>query len=473
MNPYEDNTTNEIAKSIANRGGKLASRLALKLGKFITKKLFKLLLGILAKTAVVWVPLVAILLICYISFLMVYAIPRQAAEDLFASDKDKVSAFMGFSKDEEYYEENSDVFEKYKEIASEWDNGLSTNQKQQAMVHELSWAILASVDRLIHDPLMMENGESEINIDPENVFNDIKPEFEFKDSVIYIEEEVWKQKEKTIKVEVSSVDEDGNEVTETIEKTVKEWVLEVKSKTEEIKLLTRAETIEGVFIYEYKEIEEITRVPSLNPNVDTQKKTIKKEILNKVQYPTKYYEPFIHYLNKNGITRESDIELVLELSTAYDPNYDLNLSYLKNFDYSSYPRLVGANDWLWVTPSTRGTSPYGPRNGEFHLGIDIGAENQGVDGEPIWAMEDGTVTRAERSTGGYGTIVYIRHYDDQIETRYAHLETLGVSKGDKVKKGDLVGTMGNTGNSTGTHLHFEIRQDGKALDPAYFFPIEF
>ncbi|MDP5276134.1 M23 family metallopeptidase [Chengkuizengella axinellae] len=435
----------------------------------MAKKLLKIILSILAKTAVIWLPILVIIIICYIAFLVIFAIPRQAAEDITIDAKDRVAAFFGFSKDEEFYEDNKELFEDYKEIASEWSDGLSDDQIQQAKVHEFSWAILASVDRLIHDPLM-NDAMDEIDIDPENVFDDLKPNFEFKDSVIYVEEEIWKQEERTIEVEVTTTDENGNEVMEIQEKIIKEWVLEIDKKTEDVELITKAETIEGTFIYEYKQTEEVMHIPSPNPNVETQKKIIKKEILTKVQYPAEYYEPFILYLNEQGITHPSDIELVLELATAYDTNYDLNLTYLRNFDYSSYPRFVGENEWLWVTPSTRVTSPYGPRDDEFHLALDIGAVNQGIAGDPIWAMEDGTVTRAEESSGSYGTIIYIKHYNDQIETRYAHLDTLAVSKGDKVKKGDLIGTMGNTGRSTAAHLHFEIRQDGKALNPAYFFP---
>lgn len=91
----------------------------------------------------------------------------------------------------------------------------------------------------------------------------------------------------------------------------------------------------------------------------------------------------------------------------------------------------------------------------FHAGTDIGA----AQGTPVLAAQDGFVTAAS-SAGGYGLMVVLQHEleETQLESRYAHLAEMFVSAGDEVKKGDIIGLVGSTGNSTGPHLHFEMRQ---------------
>lgn len=112
-----------------------------------------------------------------------------------------------------------------------------------------------------------------------------------------------------------------------------------------------------------------------------------------------------------------------------------------------------------VRAAVRMSSPFGPRWGRMHEGQDM-AGSLGTD---IRATADGTVVFAGRQSG-YGNLVKIRHQFG-IETRYAHLSRIGVKVGQKVSRGDLIGAMGNTGRSTGTHLHYEIRVNGRPLDP--------
>ena len=112
-----------------------------------------------------------------------------------------------------------------------------------------------------------------------------------------------------------------------------------------------------------------------------------------------------------------------------------------------------------VKGSFRFTSGFGPRWGRMHEGADFAAAH----GTPIYATADGTVIHAGRQ-GGYGNLVKIRH-DFGIETRYAHMSRIRVSVGDRVSRGDRIGDMGNTGRSTGTHLHYEVRVDGDAVNP--------
>lgn len=108
------------------------------------------------------------------------------------------------------------------------------------------------------------------------------------------------------------------------------------------------------------------------------------------------------------------------------------------------------------------TSPFGRRWGEFHTGIDI----DGVTGEPVGAAAGGVVIEAGRD-GNYGKMVMIRHSNGLV-TRYAHLSSINVSAGDNVSKGELIGRVGSTGRSTGSHLHFEVISGGKVVNPRKF-----
>jgi murein DD-endopeptidase MepM/ murein hydrolase activator NlpD len=100
----------------------------------------------------------------------------------------------------------------------------------------------------------------------------------------------------------------------------------------------------------------------------------------------------------------------------------------------------------------------------MHEGLDFMAEV----GTPIHAAADGIVTQAE-NTPDYGNIVKVDH-GAGLETRYAHARRLLVKVGDRVKKGQLIAEVGNTGRSTGPHLHFEVRLNGVALDPRKYLP---
>ena len=104
--------------------------------------------------------------------------------------------------------------------------------------------------------------------------------------------------------------------------------------------------------------------------------------------------------------------------------------------------------------------PYSPRG---HTGLDIAAPQ----GTPILAVDDGEVLKAYWNEDGYGGLVIIGH-PSGYETWYAHLSRLGVEPGEQVKRGAEIGKMGSTGYSTGSHLHFEVRQDGQLRDPLDF-----
>ncbi len=112
-----------------------------------------------------------------------------------------------------------------------------------------------------------------------------------------------------------------------------------------------------------------------------------------------------------------------------------------------------------IQTASRFTSGYGPRWGRMHNGTDFAAPH----GTPIRSTADGVVTYVGWQSA-YGRLIKIKH-DFGIETRYAHLSKFRVKKGQRVSRGQHIGDMGNTGRSTGTHLHYEIRIGGKPINP--------
>jgi murein DD-endopeptidase MepM/ murein hydrolase activator NlpD len=110
------------------------------------------------------------------------------------------------------------------------------------------------------------------------------------------------------------------------------------------------------------------------------------------------------------------------------------------------------------------TSPFGPRWGKMHKGVDLSLSI----GEKIKVPFGGRVRYARFNSGGYGNLVIIRHYNG-LETYYAHLDHIDVRVNQDVKVGDIIGSGGNTGHSTGPHLHFEVRFMGNAIDPEVIF----
>lgn len=119
----------------------------------------------------------------------------------------------------------------------------------------------------------------------------------------------------------------------------------------------------------------------------------------------------------------------------------------------------------WPTVSTRITSPYGDMDGRTspHQGIDIGAVNRGVSGDPIYAAADGKVVISQFSSSA-GNYIMIYH-GNGLYTRYLHASSLLVGVGEYVTKGQKIALMGTTGNSDGVHLHFDVRLNGSVVNP--------
>lgn len=117
---------------------------------------------------------------------------------------------------------------------------------------------------------------------------------------------------------------------------------------------------------------------------------------------------------------------------------------------------------LPVKSGYRFTSGYGPRWGRMHNGVDFAAPT----GTPIYAPADGTVVFAGWSSG-FGRLVKIQH-EFGIQTLYAHQSKIRVKVGQRVSRGDRIGDIGNSGRSTGPHLHYEVRVGGKPVNPMIY-----
>ena len=143
--------------------------------------------------------------------------------------------------------------------------------------------------------------------------------------------------------------------------------------------------------------------------------------------------------------------------------------------FTSWKKLDQLQDGAIAVPSDKPvktaafTSGYGIRSDPFqgraamHAGIDL----SGPVGTPIYATADAIVLRSGWNSGGYGNLVELDH-GRGINTRYGHLSAILVHPGQRVKRGDMIARMGSTGRSTGSHLHYEVRIDGRAVNPIPF-----
>lgn len=142
--------------------------------------------------------------------------------------------------------------------------------------------------------------------------------------------------------------------------------------------------------------------------------------------------------------------------------FDTMAIHLPKLDPSTIdePIMLELPRFSWPTPTTaRPSSHFGPRRRRFHYGLDLALPT----GEPIYAAFDGVVRISKRNRS-YGNLVII-HHANGLETYYAHMSKRNVAAGDHVKSGDVIGLCGNTGRSFGSHLHFEIRYMGNAMNP--------
>ncbi|WP_139491055.1 M23 family metallopeptidase [Brevibacillus dissolubilis] len=125
-------------------------------------------------------------------------------------------------------------------------------------------------------------------------------------------------------------------------------------------------------------------------------------------------------------------------------------------------KSTGSRMMDWPIPAPTITSNFGMRWGKMHKGVDLWNENKSR--TPILAAKSGQVIEAGANRAGYGYMVVIDH-GGGLQTFYAHMRKIIVHVGDEVDSGDILGYMGKSGDSTGYHLHFEVRQDDVPLNP--------
>lgn len=297
----------------------------------------------------------------------------------------------------------------------------------------------------------LNNADKMITPKPHETFEALRPKFDWKDSTITT---TWEEK-----VCTTEVDEEGNEYEEC------EWV---SMKTEEeVVLLTQAHTYEGTYTHHYKWITK----PGINgPN--ERNKQIRFETNAGITPPSEeeYLQPLYEVLEGYGIYQEMDVELTLMLIELFDEDFSREKKLRDVFIDSNFNLIEGANEWVWPSVSRFITSHYGPRYrpcqgcSTYHHGLDIG----GAVGSPIFAMASGKVESAYYNSCG-GNMIKIQH-GGGIASRYLHLDTMSVRAGQEVTKGQVIGTLGNTGScTTGPHLHWEIHVNGQTTDPLKFF----
>lgn len=183
-------------------------------------------------------------------------------------------------------------------------------------------------------------------------------------------------------------------------------------------------------------------------------------------------EDYVKELDKSSAAYESYIKKLEQEKKAADAEID---RILKEY-YQNQPTGGNANgsydtssSWAWPLGSASCyiSSHYGYRNPSisgwgFHGGTDIAGG--GIHGKPVYATKAGKVITAVTSNTGYGIYVLIDH-GNGYSSLYAHMSARYVNTGDTVKKGQMIGRVGSTGNSTGPHLHFEIRVYGEKKNP--------
>lgn len=202
--------------------------------------------------------------------------------------------------------------------------------------------------------------------------------------------------------------------------------------------------------------------------------TVETDLGTLLIYPNRYWE-YIEERDFDGVLCPEVHDLV-----STDTNYLYKAPWRCDVTITTTTNEVSEMvDTLWLcTVDTvhtgycvpfkgRITSRYGIRHGRNHNGIDIDLET----GDTIYAAFDGKIRYSQYHERGFGNLIIIRHYNG-LETYYGHCSKLFVSANQDIKAGDPIGLGGNTGRSTGSHLHFEIRFYDNPINPELVFDFE-
>lgn len=234
--------------------------------------------------------------------------------------------------------------------------------------------------------------------------------------------------------------------------------------------------VEKIVEYDSKAIEQLAEkkqeVEKINKQLEEDKAKMKlAKVEAEKQTVVLTNTKTVHENYKNSLS-ESEKQITAEIENYKKQQEELENLIRYTIDGSTYELKYSGGVMIWPTlESSYITSPYGSRLHPIqgviknHDGIDIG----GNTGDPVYAAADGIVIYSTFNTGGYGNMVMIDHGLNEegvkIVTLYAHGNKLLKNVGDTVKQGDIVMEMGSTGNSTGPHVHFEVRENGTHVDP--------
>lgn len=177
------------------------------------------------------------------------------------------------------------------------------------------------------------------------------------------------------------------------------------------------------------------------------------KVIKPGQYGKKEVTVRIHRQNGQEVGRE-----VVQTRILKDPVKQVRVQGAR-----MAPKL-GTGQFYWPVKGTI-TDRFGWTGSRYHTGLDIAAPT----GTPVYAADSGTVVYAGRR-GRYGLLLEIDHGEGKVVTWYGHLSGFAVKLGDQVERGQVIGYVGNTGYSTGPHLHFEVRIDGRWENPLKFYP---
>jgi murein DD-endopeptidase MepM/ murein hydrolase activator NlpD len=222
------------------------------------------------------------------------------------------------------------------------------------------------------------------------------------------------------------------------------------------------------------------KVPAITMYSDRKKIAVlanEKELNAVIELVKKNYAQKNNIKNLNNISLKSDISYIKSnVNLVYLDNLNdaaaaiinksrpaVSFEYKDSLSAGSISRGGGLSVATMCIPTIgRITSNYGMRWGKMHYGVDIGAPY----GSEIIAADNGTITYAEWE-GGYGKLIVIQH-SGGLSSYYGHCSSIDVKVGQFVKKGQKIGEIGSTGKSTGPHVHFEIRNNGKPTNPLNF-----
>lgn len=176
------------------------------------------------------------------------------------------------------------------------------------------------------------------------------------------------------------------------------------------------------------------------------------------------------YLSKRGLrsiafkankssSKTDDKSAHLDLYSRYNRYLDKLVDNIAQMPMG-YPRVAGLSSVFGGR-----SNPFGGGGGEFHPGLDF----KGRMGDPVKCTASGKVVFSGRA-GGYGNCIKIRHTNN-LETWYGHLSRINVRQGQSVTVGQLIGKVGSTGRSTGPHLHYEVRRNGRAVNPKQYLSL--